>query len=53
MAGFRGVAGKCEPDAVEDRAFAEVHHLGRNGGSLGAGDEAGEVFGKRGFDGHG
>ena len=50
VARFGGVAGEREPDAVEDRALAEVHHIGRDAGTLSCSDdEFGDVGGERTF----
>jgi len=49
VAGPGDRAREREPDAVEDRALAQMRHLRGNVGGAGAGDEIGDVRGERFF----
>ena len=43
VAGFGGIAGEREPEAVEDGTLAQVHDRGGNGGGFGIDDKTGHV----------
>ena len=52
MAGFSGVAGEREAEAVEQRAFTEMHHVTGDAPRLRASDKTGDFGSEGNFFGH-